>query len=82
MPWRVDVADDVEDLLDQDRRQAHRRLVQQQHARLGHQRAADGEHLLLAAGERAGHLARALLEPREQVEDALEVAAMPLVAAR
>src|SRR5580700_7939003 len=31
------------------RRQAFRRLVHQQHARITHQRAADGEHLLLAA---------------------------------
>src|SRR5215469_1958797 len=46
----VDVLDDAKDRLDQDRRQPHRRLVEQQQARPRHQRPADGEHLLLAAG--------------------------------
>ena len=50
----------VEDLLDQDRRQAHRRLVEQQQPRPGHQRPADRQHLLLAARQRAGLLRRAL----------------------
>jgi hypothetical protein len=31
-----------------------RRLVEQDHLRVGHQRAADGAHLLLAAGGVAG----------------------------
>ena len=46
-----------------------------------HQRAADGEHLLLAAGHRARLLLLALLEAREQVEDAVEVLADPLAVA-
>ena len=58
---------------DQDRREAQRRLVEEQHPRLGHQRPADGEHLLLAARQRAALLAGALAQPREQVEDALDV---------
>ena len=37
--------------LDDDRREALERLVQQQQRRVAHQRAADGEHLLLAAGD-------------------------------
>ena len=41
----VDVADD-------DRREAEADLVAQEQARVGHQRAADRGHLLLAAGER------------------------------
>jgi hypothetical protein len=53
VPCCVDLDDDLEDLLDELRRQAHRRLVEEQQLRLGHQRAADGEHLLLAAGQRA-----------------------------
>ena len=56
----VDLRDDVEDLLDELGRQPHRRLVQQQQLRVGHQRAADGQHLLLAAGHRAGDLRSAL----------------------
>src|SRR5918996_950812 len=44
------------------RRQARGRFVQQQQSRLRHQRPADGEHLLLAAAERAGPLAAALVE--------------------
>ena len=65
--------DDLEDLLDDERRQAERRLVEQQEARPAHQRARDREHLLLAARQRAAALALALLEDREQREDALEI---------
>jgi hypothetical protein len=63
-------ADDREDLGHDARRQAHARLVQQQQAGPRHQRAADGEHLLLAAGERSGRLPALRLEDREQREDA------------
>jgi hypothetical protein len=45
----VEVLHDLEHLFHDLRRQAHRGLVQQHHARVGHQRAADGAHLLLAA---------------------------------
>ena len=38
-------------LLDDDRRQALQRLVEQEQRRVGHQRARDRQHLLLAAGE-------------------------------
>ena len=40
-------------------------LVQQQDARLGHQRHADGEHLLLAAGQGAADLAAAFAQQQE-----------------
>ena len=40
---------------------------------LRHQRAAHRDHLLLAARQCAGELVRALLEPREQAVDALEI---------
>ena len=46
----VEVADDLEDLLDDERREAERWLVEQEQARAAHQGAGDGEHLLLAAG--------------------------------
>jgi hypothetical protein len=37
-----------------------RRLIEQQHPRIAHQRTSDGQHLLLAAGERASELRMAL----------------------
>src|SRR6266436_3031011 len=51
----------------------HARLVQQEQAGPRHQRAADREHLLLAARQRAGHLRAALLEPDKEREHALHV---------
>ena len=51
------------------RRQAERQLVDHQQLGPGHERAAERQHLLLAAGEVAGHLVAALLEDREQLED-------------
>ena len=62
----VDLAHDLEQLADDGRRQAERQLVDHEQLGPGHERAAEGEHLLLAAGEVAGHLARALLEDREE----------------
>jgi hypothetical protein len=50
----VDALDHLEHLLDHQRRQAQRGLVEQQRFGPAHQRAADGHHLLLAAGQRAG----------------------------
>jgi hypothetical protein len=42
-------------------RDALRRFVQHQEFRFAHQRAANGQHLLLAAGKRAGDLLQSLL---------------------
>ena len=64
------------------RRQPQRRLVEHQQARPGHQRPADRQHLLLAAGQRAGDLAAALGEAREPLEDAGEVGLDLAVVAR
>ena len=72
---RIEVADDLEDLLHELRRQPHRGLVKQDHLRPRHQRAADGAHLLLAAGDVAGGRAAALLEPRKIGVDEIEIAA-------
>ena len=47
-------------------------LVAEQKLRIGHQRAADGDHLLLAARERRRRLPRPFRQHREQVVDALE----------
>src|SRR3954454_11970923 len=49
----VDAADDVENLPDQDGRQAERRLIEQEQRRPVHQRAADCEHLLLTTRQLA-----------------------------
>ena len=50
--------DRVGDLLDDERRDALRRLVEQNKQRIAHQRARDGEHLLFAAAHaRAGRCA-------------------------
>ena len=69
----VELGDDVEDLLDDQRREAERRLVEQQQPRPAHQRARDRQHLLLAARQRAAALRRAFLEAREHREDAFEI---------
>ena len=69
-PRRLISAITSRELLDDPRREAERGLVEQQHARAGHQRAADREHLLLAAGEQAGALGPALAQDREQLVDA------------
>ena len=65
---------DAEDLLDQHRRQAERGLVEQHDLGLRHQRAADRQHLLLAAGEVARELVAPLLEQRKVGIDALDAA--------
>src|SRR6266851_1522530 len=60
------------DLLADQRRQALGRLVEDQQLGIGHQRPADRQHLLLAAGELVAHVALALGEPRKKSEGALE----------
>ena len=69
----VELADDLEDLLDDDRREAHRRLVEENEDGLGHQRAADRHHLLLAARGEPGAGLAAFLKPREPGVDPLEL---------
>jgi hypothetical protein len=62
---RVDVADD-------DGGEAQADLVAQQHARVGHERASDGRHLLLAARQGLGRRLAPLGEHGKQVIDAIE----------
>ena len=76
-PSRLICAEVLEDLLHHHRREAEARLVQHEEARPRHEPAADRAHLLLAAGQRARELARALGEPREEREHALERLAAP-----
>ncbi|KAI1691008.1 hypothetical protein DdX_22163 [Ditylenchus destructor] len=61
----VEVFDDVEHLVHDLRCQAHGRLVEQHHGRVGHQRTSDGAHLLFAAGGIAGLRVAARLQARE-----------------
>mmetsp|Transcript_5849 Transcript_5849/g.22958 ORF Transcript_5849/g.22958 Transcript_5849/m.22958 type:complete len:216 (-) Transcript_5849:50-697(-) len=74
--------DDGEDLAHDQRRQAQAGFVQHQQFGLAHQRAAQGQHLALAAGQRAGRLRAALLQAREAGVDALQPVAPALVAPR
>ncbi len=60
------------DLRHDHRRQALGRLVHDQEARVGHQRARDGQHLLLAAGELSAAVVFPFGEARERVIDALD----------
>src|SRR5689334_5943372 len=66
---RADAPDRGEHLSCEERREAERRLVEHEQPRRAHQRATDAEHLLLAAAQRPGELALALLELREERVD-------------
>src|SRR5260221_1259914 len=70
---RVDLADDLEVRLDEDRREPERGLVEHQELWLRHERAADREHLLLAARQGSRELRDALLQAGEELEDAVHV---------
>src|SRR3954463_4580899 len=59
------------DLRHDERREAFGRLVEEEHARVAHERARDSEHLLLAPGKRAGVLRVALLQPGKELEYAV-----------
>ena len=50
------------------RRKPFGSFIEDQQVRVGHQRATNGEHLLLAAGELVAHVAAALGEAREKAE--------------
>src|SRR5262249_38621335 len=58
-----------EQSIDDDRGEALERLVHQQQRRIAHQRAADRQHLLLAARELVTAIAAPLGERREKVVD-------------
>src|ERR1043166_7848501 len=72
-PLSVELADHVEDLDADHRRESERRLDEKQKLRTRHQRARDGKHLLLAARKRAARLRLPLLQDREEREGAFEV---------
>src|SRR5262245_36233813 len=56
LSFRLELRDRAADFGHQLRREPLGRLVHQEHARIAHERPSDREHLLLAAGERAGQL--------------------------
>ena len=67
----ANLADDAPDLLGDLRREALGRLVEDEEIGVGHQRAADGEHLLLAARELKAAVAEPLREARKRRQHAL-----------
>src|SRR5207237_9189946 len=67
-----DAVDRREDLLDGAGAEPLRRLVQQEQVGLGHEAATEREHLLLAAGERAGELGAARSQERKELEHRLQ----------
>src|SRR5208282_6505162 len=69
--------DDLADLGHHAWHQAFRGLVHEDDLGLEHHRAGDGEHLLLAARERAAGLVAPLGEPREVVVDLLQELLLP-----
>ena len=72
-PDRLEVGDDLVDLVDDDRCEAERGLVDHQDAPARQQAAADGQHPALTARERARELRRALLEPGQDRIDVLDI---------
>ena len=71
----VQPVQELDELLDDDRREAERELVDRERARLGHQRATDRDHLLLAARGSSGGAVAQLVQLRQQGVDALETLA-------
>src|SRR5437588_2246539 len=70
----IDPSDDGEDLLHEQRREPERRLVEQDQFRPRHQRAADGEHLLLPSREISGQPPAEIAQPGKIVEAHLPIA--------
>ena len=68
-PRLVDGLDLLEEGGDDHRGQAQRRLVEQHQPRLGHQPPGDGQHLALAAAQRARSLAGALAQNGKPLAD-------------
>jgi len=69
------LANGARDLAHDDGGEAERRLVEEQALGLGHEPAPDGQHLLLAARERAAALLEALAEPRKELVHVVEIPA-------
>ena len=68
----TNLSDDAPDLGDDQRRESFGGFVEDQQPRVGHQRAADGQHLLLAARQLLPAMAEPLGQPRERLHHAIE----------
>ena len=68
----MQLLDDAENLIHQNRGQAHGGLIQHQELGPAHQRPRHGQHLLLAAGEGAGNLLFPLPEAGKALEHFLD----------
>src|SRR5262249_53672786 len=71
-PLAVHAGEHVVEMLDDDGGQAERDLVPEQKAWIRHQASADGEHLLLAAGQVGSRLITPLVQHGKQAAYALE----------
>ena len=82
-PSRFRLPNLLQQVLHHERRQAFRRLVEQQQLGIAHQRARDRQHLLLAARQNAALPVGQLAQLREQLADGLDgPAARPARSAR
>jgi len=63
----LQMAESCPDFLPDDRRETLSRFIQYEKPWIGHQRPANGEHLLLTTGESPGHLMSAFGKPWEQL---------------
>src|SRR5215510_1959541 len=63
---RAELREAAPDLLPDERRESFGRFIEDEEMRVGHQSAADGEHLLLTPGELVAHVLRARRESREE----------------
>src|SRR5512134_1578283 len=70
-PPGLELGDGAVDVLADDRREALGGLVEDQQARVGHEGAADGEHLLLAPRELVAVVALPVAEIAEELQDFL-----------
>src|SRR5579883_3409554 len=77
----ADRANDRPDLFRDERRQALRRLVEDEEVGISHERAADGEHLLLAPRKLRAAMIEPLGQPWKGGDDAREIPIAPPVAA-
>src|SRR5215472_13630337 len=75
MAFLLQPRDRLPQALDDDGREPLGRLVHDQAIRVGHEPAADGQHLLLAARKRPGALAASFAQAREQRVNALHIPA-------
>ena len=68
MPCSRNALHDLQQLLDDERREPERQLVDHEELRLGEERHREREHLLLAARELRGRVAEPRPQHREEIE--------------